>query len=332
MNRKALIYFIFSIFIGQTLAVEYSLGDKSGDIFGKVEHIRVHYEDTLIEIARKYSLGYEELIRVNKGVDPWLPGEGTEVLIPGMRLLTLGEREGIIVNLPEHRLYFFPKKVEGQPPKVFTFPVSVGKMDWQTPIGATRIIEKRKNPTWIPPESVRKEHAALGEPPLPAFIGPGSDNPLGAYALRLDIPGAYLIHGTNNPDAVGMAVTHGCLRMFPEDIERLFAMVTIGTRVNLINEPLKMVMHNGELWIEVHPPVDSQGQTTKAKLEDFEKRLEVMLDKLQFAINWDIALEALREASGIPALIGLELVPEILPVQEVGSISNQSDVVSTVNR
>ena len=298
------------LFSSSTGAVEFELREDGGDIFGKVERVRTRYEDTLIEIARRYSLGYEELVRVNKGIDPWLPGEGTQIVIPGQRLLPPAEREGIVVNLPEHRMYFFPKPKKGEPAKVMTFPVSVGKMDWQTPIGMTKVVSKQKDPPWYPPESVRKEHEARGDP-LPLVVPPGPTNPLGAHALRLNIPGgAYLIHGTNNPDAVGMAVTHGCLRMYPEDVAVLFDAVKVGTRVSLINEPLKMTRVDGEVWIEVHPPVDAEGQSVAVKLEDFEKRLDALLGISEVAINWDIAIQALREASGIPVMIGLELGPE----------------------
>lgn len=294
-------------------AVEYELRPDGGDIFGKVERITTRYEDTLIEIARRYSLGYEELVRVNKGVDPWLPGEGTQVVIPGQRLLPPSNREGIVVNLPEHRMYFFPKAKKDEVPRVMTFPVSVGKMDWQTPLGATKVVSRQKDPAWYPPESVRKEHQARGEP-LPLVVPPGPKNPLGRHALRLNIPGgAYLIHGTNNPDAVGMAVTHGCLRMYPEDVAVLFDAVIVGTKVDLINEPLKMTRVDGEVWIEVHPPIDAEGQTSTVKLEDFEARLDALLGEAEVAINWDIALEALRNANGIPVMIGLELAPETTP-------------------
>jgi len=306
------------LFLGGTLllgstsavAVEYELRGDGGDIFGRVERIRSRYQDTLIELAQRYSLGYEELLRVNKGVDPWLPGEGTQIVIPGKRLLPPGGREGIVVNLPEHRMYFFPQPKDDDPAKVLTFPVSVGKMDWQTPIGVTKVVAKQQDPPWYPPLSVREEHAARGDP-LPTVVPPGPDNPLGAHALRLNIPGgSYLIHGTNNPDAVGMAVTHGCLRMYPQDVARLFDLVPVGTKVSLINEPLKMTRVDGEVWIEVHPPIDAQGQSTTVRLEDFSARLDSLLGEAEVAINWDIAIEALREASGIPVMIGLELVPE----------------------
>jgi L,D-transpeptidase ErfK/SrfK len=292
-------------------AIEFPLREDGAALIGEVQRVRTRYEDTLIELARKHSLGYEELLRVNKGVDPWLPGAGTEILIPGQRLLPPGEREGIVVNLPEHRLYYFPKPGKGETPKVFTYPVSVGKMDWRTPLGVTKVVRKQKDPPWYPPESVRKDRAARGDPPLPPVVPPGPDNPLGTRAMRLDIPGgSYLIHGTNNPDAVGMAVTHGCLRMYPEDVERLFDVTPVGTRVALINEPVKLARFGGEVWLEVHPPVDETGQVKPVDIEAFETRLDELLGEAEVIIDWDTALRVMREATGMPTLIGLELAPE----------------------
>ena len=299
-------------------ASEYPLRDDGGGLFGEVKRIQTRYEDTLIQLARQHSLGYEELRRVNKGVDPWLPGAGTEILIPGQRLLPPGVREGIVVNLPEHRLFYFPKPEQGKPPVVLTFPVSVGKMDWNTPLGVTKVVRKQKDPPWYPPESVRNEHIKRGDPPLPAVVPAGPDNPLGTRSMRLDIPGgAYLIHGTNNPDAVGMAITHGCLRMYPEDIERLFDLTPVGTRVTLINEPVKISRFGGEVWLEVHPPVDEKGQVINVDIEVFEARLNELLGEAEVIIDWEMALRALREATGMPVLVGLELVPEGAAAPEV---------------
>ncbi|MFO1428092.1 MAG: L,D-transpeptidase family protein [Steroidobacteraceae bacterium] len=291
-------------------ATVFDLPEDGAGLFGQVEHVRTTYEDTLIELARRYSLGYEELLRVNPGVDPWLPGADRDVVIPGQRVLPPGPREGIVVNIPEHRLYYFPKPKRDEKARVMTFPVSVGKMDWRTPLGVTRVVNKRKNPSWYPPPSVRKEHEERGDP-LPAVVGPGPDNPLGAYAMRLGIPGGnYLIHGTNNPDAVGMAVTHGCLRMYPEDVEQLFNAVPVGTPVALVNEPVKISRVSGEIWLEVHPPVDAEGQQIEPDLPDFERRLDELLGPTQAAIHWDLALAALRRADGVPQVVGLELLEE----------------------
>ena len=313
MSRIALLLVLLSLWssLPSAQANEYPLRDDGGGLFGEVKRIQTRYEDTLIQLARQHSLGYEELLRVNKGVDPWLPGAGTDILIPGQRLLPPGVREGIVVNLPEHRLFYFPKPEKGKPPVVLTFPVSVGKMDWNTPLGVTKVVRKQKNPPWYPPESVRKEHIKRGDPQLPAVVPAGPDNPLGTRSMRLDIPGgAYLIHGTNNPDAVGMAITHGCLRMYPEDIERLFDLTPVGTRVTLINEPVKISRFGGEVWLEVHPPVDEKGQVLTVDIEVFEARLNELLGESEVIIDWEMALRALREATGMPVLVGLELVPE----------------------
>jgi L,D-transpeptidase ErfK/SrfK len=294
-------------------ATQYELVDETAVMFGSKEIVTAKYEDTLPDLARLHSLGYEEMLRANPGVDPWLPGAGTQLVLPNQRILPPGPREGIVINLPEHRLYFFPKPKKGEPQTVLTFPVSVGKMDWRTPLGQTKITQKRKNPIWYPPESVRKEHAERGEP-LPKAVPAGPDNPLGAHAMRLGIPGgSYLIHGTNNPLAVGMAVTHGCIRMYPEDIEKLFPLVSVGTKVWLINEPLKVARVEGQLWVEVHPPIDAQGQTVAPDLPLFEQKLDTALGESVAAVHWEYAQNLLAQAQGIPTVVGLELEAETPP-------------------
>jgi L,D-transpeptidase ErfK/SrfK len=294
-------------------AAQYALTDTGALMFGDVETITAHGEDTLPDLARRYGLGYEEILRANPGVDTWLPGEGTTIVIPGQRLLPPNIREGIVVNLPEHRLYFFPKPKKGETPQVITYPVSIGKMDWNTPLGKTRVVDKRKNPSWIPPDSVRKEHEERGDP-LPPVVKSGPENPLGLYAMRLAItPGAYLIHGTNNPIAVGMAITHGCIRMYPEDIEALFPMVAVNTPVWLVNEPVKVARVNGQVWLEVHPPIDDEGQRAEVDLESFYALANTALGETPAAIHWDFVLDSLKEANGLPAMVGLELAPDALP-------------------
>jgi L,D-transpeptidase ErfK/SrfK len=296
-------------------ATEYSLTSADAQIFGDTEVITAFGEDTLPDLARRYSLGYEEIQRANPGVDLWLPGEGRPIVIPGQRLLPPGPREGIVVNLPEHRLYYYPKVKKGQTPYVITYPVSIGKMDWSTPLGRTKVVDKRKNPTWSPPESVRKEHEERGDP-LPPIVKAGPDNPLGLYAMRLDIhPGAYLIHGTNNPIAVGMAITHGCIRMYPEDIEALFPVVPVGTPVWLINEPVKVARVDGKVWLEVHPPVDEEGQQAAVDIEQFYAMANAALGETPAAIHWDFVMAELKNASGLPQTIGLEVSAEDVPQQ-----------------
>jgi L,D-transpeptidase ErfK/SrfK len=301
-------------------ATTYTLAKADDTVVGEDQTVVTVYEDTLYDLARKFSLGSEELIRVNPGVDPWLPGAGKSLVVPGRHILPPGPHEGIVVNLPEHRLYYYPKPKRGGPIEVITYPVSIGKMDWRTPLGVTHVIQKQKDPTWYPPESVRKEHAEAGDP-LPAKVGPGPDNPLGAYAMRLAAGnGTYLIHGTNNPIAVGLAVTHGCIRMYPSDVEALFPLIPVGTPVRLINDPVKVAWVDGELFLEAHPPVDAQGQSFEPDIDQFSELLQAAVGETTVAIHWDYAREVLQKADGVIATVGLEAelptAPEAAPASE----------------
>ncbi len=314
-------------------ATGYELTDERADVFGENILIRTRYEDTFVDLARRYSLGYEEIIRANPGVDPWLPGADTEITLPGQRILPPGPREGIVVNLPEHRLYYFPKPRKGEPRMAITYPVSIGKMDWQTPLGETHIVSKQKKPVWRPPASVRKEHESRGEP-LPAVVPPGPDNPLGDYAMRLALPsGSYLIHGTNNPLAVGLAVTHGCIRMYPEDIAALFPLVPVGTTVRLIDEPVKVAFIDGELLLEVHPNLDANGQPLPPDVELLTRKLVEALGDRTVAIHWDLALDTLRKADGQLTVVGLEAdLNEPVPVPLVTEVSATEEALQTPAR
>ena len=283
----------------------FPLPADGSSVVGADTSVRTVYEDTLPDLAHRYSLGYYEIIRANPGVDVWIPGADKDIVLPGKRILPPGPREGIVVNLPEHRLYYYPKPNGRDKPVVITYPVSIGKMDWRTPLGETRVIAKIKHPPWYPPESVRKEHEENGDP-LPRMVPPGPDNPLGDYAMRLAAGnGTYLIHGTNNPTAVGMAVTHGCIRMYPEDVAAVFATVPVGTTVRLINEPVKVAWVGGQLYIEAHPPVDEEGQTEEPDLKLLSKMLNHALGNSHAAINWDLARDTLAAAKGMPTLVGV---------------------------
>jgi len=287
-------------------ATVYRLTSPTDAVVGDDTTVTTVYEDTLYDLARQFSLGSEEIIRVNPQVDPWLPGAGKQLIIPSRHILPPGPREGIVVNLPEHRLYYYPPHTHGGPIQVITYPVSIGKMDWHTPIGLTHVIGKQKDPVWFPPASVRKEHAQTGDP-LPARVPPGPDNPLGAYAMRLAAGGGtYMIHGTNNPIAVGLAVTHGCIRMYPDDVAELFPLIPIGTPVYLINVPVKVAWVDGELLLEAHPPVDAEGQSFEPDVDQFAELLRAAVGDSTVAIHWDYAREVLQRADGVLATVGLE--------------------------
>ena len=309
-------------------AAQYELVDNAPPVYGADQIVTAAYEDTLLDIARRNSVGYEEIRRANPTLDLWIPGAGAQVLVPGRRILPPGPHEGVVVNLPEHRLYYYPRPKRHEKQVVITYPVSVGKMDWRTPLGATQVVSKQTLPSWHPPPSVLLEHPERGDP-LPKVVPPGPDNPLGEYAMRLGIhPGDYLIHGTNNPQAVGMAVTHGCIRMYPEDIEALFKIVPVGTKVWLINEPVKVAYVDGELLLEAHPQIDAEGQPMEPDLDMLSLRLDHALGSTTAAINWDLARETLQNAQGMPTLVGLQadLSP---PVDVPPGAATQSAPAST---
>jgi L,D-transpeptidase ErfK/SrfK len=296
-------------------ATVYELPIDASGVVGADEHIKSTYQDTLLDIARRYSLGYDEIIRANPGIDVWLPGEGTDILLPARRILPPGPHEGIVVNLPEHRLYYYPKPRKGHKSTVITYPVSIGRMDWHSPLGQTEIVAKQKHPNWYPPESIRKEHARNGDP-LPRVVPPGPKNPLGDFKMRLGVgDGTYEIHGTNNPLAVGMAVTHGCIRMYPEHVAALFPLVPVGTKVWLINDPVKVTYVAGDLLLEAHPPVDSEGQSIEPDLGLLSRQLDRALGSNTVAIHWEFARQALQAATGMPTVVGLEADVEPAPVR-----------------
>ena len=289
-------------------AESFAVPPEGSDLIGGMLTARTAQHDTLLDVARRHGLGYEEISNANPGVDAWLPGAGTTIVLPKWRLLPNAPREGIVINLPEHRLYWFPPVAEGGQPVVWTFPVSIGKMDWNTPLGRTRIVQKIKDPAWTPPASVREEHARRGDI-LPAVVPAGPDNPLGQFAMRLGIPGgAYLIHGTNRPAGVGMQVTHGCMRLYPEDIEALFVMVPLNTPVMIVNQPYKWGWHDGELLIEVHPPLQEDA-VEPPTLTDLTRLIVGATRGQLLAIDWQTAERAWRESRGIPAVISMSPPP-----------------------
>jgi len=296
-----------ALVISPSAATEFDLPAAGSAVVGADTTITVHNENTLAGLARRYSLGYVEIIRANPGVDLWVPEEGKEILLPGRHLLPSGPREGVVVNLAEHRLYYFPKRVGKEKAVVFTYPVSIGKMGRTTPLGVTYIRDKAAHPSWYPTASIRKEHADRGDP-LPAVVGPGPDNPLGAFKMRLAMgDGTYEIHGTNNPTAVGLAITHGCVRMYPEDVAALFPVVPVGTSVRFVNDPVKVAWIDGKLLLEVHRPIEEQGDSFELDFERLSGLLRAAVGNARVAIHWDYAREVLRQANGVIATVGIEI-------------------------
>jgi L,D-transpeptidase ErfK/SrfK len=275
---------------------------KTTGVVGQLQVTYSHHEDTFADIARRFNLGYDQLVNANPGVDPWLPGEGTRIVLPTQFVLPDAAPDGIVINLAALRLYYFPKPAQGEQRVVITYPIGIGMVGWATPTGSTRIVSKRKDPVWTPPESVRKEHAADGDI-LPARIPAGPDNPLGAFAMNLDWP-TYLMHGTNKPAGVGMRASHGCIRLYPEDIATLYEMIPVGTKVTVVNQPLLYKWQDDSLYVQSYPPHEEHPEAKKAaKGQRFDKsvsgKMFQVLKPHTATADWGLVEKVVNDARGV---------------------------------
>ncbi|SFD92065.1 L,D-transpeptidase family protein [Nitrosomonas sp. Nm166] len=246
---------------------EFSFNPARDDVVGTLQVITANEDDTLSDIARRFNLGYEEIVSANPHVDPWLPGAGTQIVIPTQFVLPDAPRQGIVINLSAMRLFYYPKTKVGELQKVITHPVGIGRIEWKTPEGTTRITSKKANPAWIPTPSIRKEYAKKGDP-LPAVVPPGPDNPMGTHVLKLDWP-SYAIHGTDKPPSIGLRGSYGCLRMYPEDIVCIYNDVPVGTPVRVVNQPHLLGWRGNTLYLQTYPI-----------LEDDKRNHNLLLKKL----------------------------------------------------
>ena len=288
------------------LAATFPLPPPNDSVVGDVGFDVTREDDTLIDVARRHHLGYEELILANPAVDHWLPPAGTTVTLPTRYILPPGPREGIVVNIAEFRLYYYPKpKKKDKQRVVHVYSISAGREDWQTPQTArTQVVAKVVNPAWYPPKTIRKEHADDGRP-LPAIVPPGPDNPLGKLALKLGIKGGYFIHGSSKPFGIGMQVTHGCLRLYPDDMEALFKMVPVGTKVRVIDQPYKTGWKGGVLYLEVHTPaLQDSGEPTPAEKPFAEQAIkDALARRPNYDVDWDSIDMLLGKPQGMPIAV-----------------------------
>lgn len=324
----------------------FTLASPEQTVVGEPQLIFTSAEDTFSDIAREYGLGYDELVAANPEVDPWVPGEGTAVLLPTQYVLPDVPHEGLVLNIASKRLFYFPQVGEKESPYVMTYPIGIGRVGWDTPLGSAEVISKAKDPQWYVPASVRREHEEAGDP-LPAIVPAGPDNPLGQYVLKLDMPG-YLIHGTNQPYGVGMRVSHGCVRLYPENIELLYSLVGVGEKVMIINEPYLAGWRGGELYFESHEPLEDDVVSP-------EEHLLVVFESVRNAsgafieqVEQDYARAIASDASGVPVRVlqadvaevyararivrnTVELDPELPTLAEVREIIDAPDEVEEAN-
>ena len=277
------------------LAADFPLA-RGETAVGALGRYTIEPGDTLPDLARRYDLGFTQLQAANPAVDPWLPGVGTRLLLPTLYILPDALRTGIVINLAEERLFYFPRGSG----RVETYPIGIAVDGSATPLGVTRVVRKQANPSWYPPASIRAE-----EPGLPDHVPPGPDNPLGAYALLLGWPD-YLIHGTNKPDGIGRSVSHGCIHLYPEDIERLFREVPVTTPVRVVDQPTEAAWIGDALYVEVHPShaqsdeIDIGRPVTPAIPGDLTARVLAAAGARADDVDWPRVERAGLRRSGAP--------------------------------
>ena len=273
--------------------------DANESVVGRNQIYIARYEDTLLDIAQRFGMGIAELRLANPGVDVWLPGEGTVIRLPSRFILPEAPRSGLVINVAEMRIYYYRR---GEP-VVRTWPVSIGRVGWETPLGKTTIVRKKIGPTWIPPDSIRDDYRRQGKT-LPRVVGPGPDNPLGSHALYLGFP-QYLIHGTNKPYSIGMRVSYGCVRMYPGDVLNLFELVEPGTPVTLVNQRVKAGWAGDVLYIEVHPTSGVPDEEARPSMTEAVTSLiaATLVVEPPVTLDWRRVEVALATANGIPVAV-----------------------------
>ncbi len=324
LYRQWLAVIALTAICGGAQATTYQLPQNPGDTVieqfpnGDASTV-VEQDETLLDVALRYTLGQTEIIKLNPKIDRWLIKKGQVVRLPNRRVLPDTPHDGITLNIAEFRMYFYPPDRKGE---VISFAHGIGRQDWKTPLGKTSVIRKIKDPAWHPPESIRREHAANGDP-LPEIVPPGPHNPLGTRALYLNLPGEYRIHGTDIDKiyGIGMQITHGCVRMYPSDVEALYDLVPVGTPVYIVKQPIKVGWLDNILYIEAHPDLEGEemGQ---------EQRYAVALKMIQKAtgeeapeIDQKALNQALSDLDGEPVAI-YERVPVAEPVQAMPEDDN----------
>jgi L,D-transpeptidase ErfK/SrfK len=304
--------------LGDSVVVQFPNGDAT---------TRIVQDETLLDVALRYTLGQTEIIKLNPKMDRWLVKKGQVVRLPNRRVLPDTPHSGITLNISEFRMYYYPP---GQQGEVMSFAHGIGRQDWKTPLGKTSVIRKVKDPAWHPPESIRREHAANGDP-LPVIVPPGPHNPLGTRALYLNLPGEYRIHGTDVDKifGIGMQITHGCVRMYPEDVETLYDVVPVGTPVYIVKQPIKVGWLDNVLYIEAHPDLEDEEMIQADRYAVALKLIHKATKEEAPEIDQKALNQALKDLDGEPVAI-YERTPMMQP-QEAAPMPNQKEVFPDAN-
>jgi len=289
---------VFFSWISSVSALTFNVPTNGDNVVGHMQWTQAQPGDNFSSIARRHDVGYYELVEANPGISPSNPLPGTIIVVPTRFILPPVSRTGLVVNLAELRIYYYPPKSG----KVITYPIGIGREGWDTPVGLMSIIEKTVNPTWNVPESIRADRAKDGII-LPKSVPPGPDNPLGGYRMRLSKP-TFLIHGTNDYRGVGRRSSSGCIRMYPEDVESLFSHIKVGIPVNVINLTYKAGWLDDKLYLEAHVPLQEQQKDGAVDLEAMRKVVEAATRAKVGKLNWNTAERIATVENGVPQVIG----------------------------
>ena len=291
-------FFFYLVFVTQAFALTFVLPPHGDSVVGHVQWTQALPGDTFSKIGRRYDMGYFELVEANPTIDPIHVAPGTIIVIPSRFILPAGPRQGIVINLAELRIYYYPPHRH----IVITYPVGIGRDGWDTPLGPSWIAQKVSNPTWFVPESIRKDRAKDGVH-LPLKVPPGPDNPLGGYAMRLKQL-TFLIHGTNDYEGVGRRSSAGCLRLFPEDIESLYPQVKRKERVYIVDSPYKVGWDKDRLYLEAHVPLQGRSALRLTQQRAAMEKLMAVNSGKAANIQWESVDKIALSQNGIPQIIG----------------------------
>ncbi len=285
----------------QVFATAYSVPPANESLIGQVQYISASSGDTVVTVAKHYNLGYNSLENANPRVDMNRAfSSGTPLQIPTQHLLPNQARQGIVINLPEMRMYYY--LASG---KVLTFPIGIGKIGKTIPITLTSITRKANNPSWTPPEDIREFNLAQGVV-LPKVMPPGPDNPLGPYAIYMRIP-TYLIHSTIFPESVGKRASFGCIRMYESDIQTFFPIVEGGVPVAIVNAPVKVGWQDNRLYVEAHPPLEEHSNNPNASLSGMVHMLSEASKNKPVLVDWQAVSYIAESRDGIPHDVGMRI-------------------------
>lgn len=276
-------------------SLTFPMPDPNNSVVGQIQTARIKWGNNFNNLGRQYDIGYDAMVCANPQYQNKSLPLFYHAVIPSKFLLPPGPRDGIVVNLPEKRLFYYNPETD----QVMTFPVGVGKQGWATPLGVLKIVQKIVNPTWLAPKDVLQELASEGYTNVPTSIPAGPQDPLGAFAMRLSNP-SYLIHGTNDPASIGTQASSGCIRLFPEDISALFQAVPQGTDVRIVNNPYILGWNNTSLYLVTFPTLAGD---PPLDLNAIEAQVLTDTQGMSAHIDWRKIAETVLASNGIPARI-----------------------------